>query len=331
MKITSIGTGAFGFALLHHLHEYHDTKMQFYGYDQDPTIVSSLRETHKHPYFHRQHQLHPDIIITQDTKEAVSEANIIFLAIPSQYTRQAVQAIRPFLSPQLSIVNTSKALDYESGQRLSEVVAHELPNQNYTYYALAGGTNAVDFFHPGILSATIANTDLNTTTDLANTLSTPQFKLSPSTDLIGVEYAGAFKNIVSVITGMIAGMDYSFGTQTFVISKTSEEIKQLVLSLGGQEKTFSLDSQCWGNDMIMSALGETRNREFGKLIGQGYSADKALETLNGQNKSVESVNTFRVLRPMIKNMESPILKTACKIILEQNTDPKELTTTLSEL
>jgi len=67
-------------------------------------------------------------------------------------------------------------------------------------------------------------------------------------------------------------------------------------NLGGKSKTFGIQSQCWGNDLWMSSTGNTRNREFGILLGQGMTVDWAIKKMKKEEKTIEGLKTIQALR-----------------------------------
>ena len=126
---------------------------------------------------------------------------------------------------------------------------------------------------------------------------------------------------------MIKGLKFSYGSETHIISRLAGEIKNLVVNnLRGSDKVFSIESQCWGNDMLMSATGNTRNREFGILIGEGYTAERALEKMKKENKTVEGINTVRAVKKIMKQCKykPPLLYGTSKIILGKKSARKSI-------
>jgi len=85
---------------------------------------------------------------------------------------------------------------------------------------------------------------------------------------------------------------------------------------------FSIHSQCWGNDLWMSCTGNTRNREFGTLIGKGYSPVKALNHMKRTHKTVEGLNTIEALTKFKLSNQFPILQAIYDIVIN-NKNPKK--------
>lgn len=234
----------------------------------------------------------------------ISDCDVLILSVTSDATSEVINKIKKYINKKIIIVNTAKALDNKLGRRLSEVINKELSYIDYKYALLAGGTIAKDLFEHEPLGINVACEDKEILNDLVTLFQSDNLFVYPTTDLIGVEYASSFKNVVSILAGITNGLGFSYGAETHIISKFADEVKQLVTrKLGGRKNTFDMNSQCWGNDLWMSCTGNTRNREFGILIGKGLSFKDAFAEMKNRNKSVEGINTIKILNK-IKNLEN---------------------------
>ena len=235
------------------------------------------------------------VVFDVDFKTFVADVDIIILAVKSDAIREVLVQLNPFLKNGVIILNTAKALA-EEGRVISDIVADVLNSVQYHYAILAGGTIASDLFQQEPLGADVACTSLAVATSLAEILHSGNLSVYPSTDVVGVEYASAFKNVISILAGIVKGMGFSYGSQTHTISRAAYEVERFVVAeLGGKAETFFMNSQCWGNDMWMSCTGDTRNRQFGMLLGQGQSVEAALSEMKNQHKEVEGIKTVQVL------------------------------------
>ncbi|MDO5561778.1 MAG: hypothetical protein Q4G02_03345, partial [bacterium] len=169
------------------------------------------------------------------------------------------------------------------------------------------------------LGMTLAGKNLAAAQQLAPIFASDWLQVQTSDDLLGVQYASAFKNLISLVIGIIAGLGYGYGTQTHALSLVAAECERLAISLGAQAKTFTFVSQCWGNDMVMSATGETRNRALGILLGEGLNFEQALIRLQKQGKTAESANTLQILPKIVDLQTYPILEWLVQLT-QKNTD-----------
>jgi glycerol-3-phosphate dehydrogenase (NAD(P)+) len=295
MKVSIYGLGQFGYALLKHLDSNNRGRYQLHAYARNQSVLAYLRTRHRHPYLYELIQISEDIVFDDDSDSLARDADVMILAVKSDAIREVMSKMKPFLKKGVIILNTAKALA-EEGCLVSQIVSEVMTDGHYYYSILAGGTIASDLFKQEPLGTDVACCSLDIAESLAKILRSGNLSVYPSTDVIGVEYASAFKNVISILAGIVKGMGFSYGSQTHTISRTAYEVERLVVNeLGGQPETFFMNSQCWGNDMWMSCTGKTRNRQFGVLLGQGRTVADALSEMLDQHKEVEGIKTIQVL------------------------------------
>lgn len=305
--IALYGIGAFGYAILKHLDNKHDDSFSLTAYDIVDEVMDSLSTTRQHPFYHTDTTISDMPEFARSPEDLLKDADIIITAVSSDATREVMRTIRSHAKQPVTIINTAKALDKESGQRLSQLVDKELEGFNHAYALLAGGTIADDLFRHEPLGIDIACSDEPALKTLSDIFTSANLHVYTTTDLLGVEYAAALKNVISILAGIVKGLGFSYGAETHIISKTAQEIADVCINqLGAQPDSFSMGRQAWGNDMWMSCTGNTRNRQLGILLGEGVSAPEALEAMHKGNKLVEGVNTLRTVDqlPGIKDIQS---------------------------
>ena len=299
-KISVCGIGNFGFALLKHLSKMNRSKdFTLYAYDRNKELVEYLRIKKKHLIHHENIRISDDIIFTNDIREIVDNVDILILAVNSDAIREVLNNLKSYINNNLIILNTAKALDVETGMRFSEIISACLKDVNYSISVamLAGGTIAKDLFNHELLGIDIASENKEIAELLKDIFVADNLNIYTTTDLRGVEYVAAFKNVISILAGIINGLGFSYGSETHMISRAAGEVKKLVTTtLGGKEDTFSIESQCWGNDLWMSCTGNTRNREFGVMLGKGYKTKDALSEMRMMNKQLKVSIQYRQLK-----------------------------------
>lgn len=314
------GVGAFGYAILQHL----DAKAGDYdliGYDHANEILSSLKASRSHPYFHPDSSVSERPRFVDSPEELLAQADIVVLAVSSDSTREVAQSIRDHAKPGVIIVNIAKALDKQTGQRLSVVAREVLGDFDHRYALLSGGTIADDLFRHEPLGVDIACEDMAIAEQLRDVLVSSNLSVYPTNDLIGVEYAAALKNVLSILAGIVAGLGFSYGSETHIISRTAHKVgKVCVEELGAQEKTFRIGSQSWGNDMWMSCTGQTRNSYYGKLIGKGVDPREALQQMAAEHKLVEGANTLQVIDAIPGLQNIPLLAMLRSLVIDGSID-----------
>ncbi|TVQ32403.1 MAG: hypothetical protein EA376_05910 [Phycisphaeraceae bacterium] len=315
------GVGHFGYAMLRRLEPRAGTDIALRAFDRNEQVRHALERDRRHPIHDTESEFSTHVEIVHDVAALMKDLDVLILAVTSNSTREVAEAVggQPWSGP-LIMVNTAKALDFKTGRRLSEIVAKSIPRPPalYTYAALAGGTIASDVLHDQPLGMTIACGDGATLPRLKRLFGSAQMWVQTTTDLAGVEYAGALKNVVSICSGLARGLGLNFGAQTHLISRIAWEVEDFcVRKLGAERTTFSIGSQCWGSDLWMSCLGPTRNRELGEMIGKGASLDEANLKMARLNKTVEGVQTLRAMESIFREHpdELPLLRAAERVIL----------------
>lgn len=307
-RLAIYGVGNFGYAWVKHFDQMQDAPVSIVAYDRNPEVIDSLRSSGQHPFLHEGVTIADTVTFVSSPEELVTDADVVLLAVTSDATAEVIEQIKPHLKDGVTLVNTAKALDSTTGERLSQVVKASMGDQPYMYALLAGGTIASDLFAHEPLGIDLACEYEGKHSDLVALFESPNLSVYPTADLAGVEYASAFKNVIAILAGIISGMGFSYGSETHIISRAANEIEQLVTTqLSGRPETFRMKSQCWGNDLWMSCTGKTRNRAFGELLGQGMSVADAIDTMQKQHKTVEGIHTIAVLDHIPGAADYPLL------------------------
>lgn len=322
-RVGVYGVGHFGYALLRHLERKAGTQIELRAFDREPLVREGLALRRRHPIHESGTPLSAAVRIVGSVAELLDGVDTVVLAVTSHSTREVATGIGgvAWRDP-ITFVNTAKALDFMTGRRLSEVFREALPRPAAPFLcaALSGGTIAGELLHNEPLGMTIACEDHPTVRRLRRIFESPQMWVQTTGDMVGVEYAGALKNVIAICAGMVRGLGFSFGAETHLISRMASEVEHFCVDcMGAQRQTFSIGSQCWGSDLWMSCTGPTRNRRLGELLGQGNSLDEANAQMAAQHKTVEGVQTLRAMDSIFRRHpdELPLMRAAERVILHR--------------
>lgn len=282
-------------------------------------------------FLHKSVKLSKNVVFDNNVKNLITNCDILILAVPSYSTKEVLKKIMKYINKKIIIVNTAKALDYKTGKRLSEIVREELKDMKYNYSLLAGGTIANELFYHEPLGVDIACENKKVLPILIDLFQASNLSVYQTIDLKGVEYASAFKNVISILAGIIKGMNFSYGSETHIISRIAFEMEKIaVYKLGSKKKTFSMKSQCWGNDLWMSCTGYSRNREFGIILGKGTPVKNAIKTMIKKKKTVEGLSTIRALNMIVNTKKYPLLNFLYEFIVKESVGLSQITLLISE-
>lgn len=324
-KITILGAGAFGFAIAKVISENQKDK-EIYLYDVNADFIDHIKKTRQHPVFHSGVTLPLHIVPTKDLKLAVKDTDLMLLAVPSKYVRGCITCFKNHLTKDIVFVNLAKGLEKERDMRISEIIDEELKDTgiNYKVCSLSGGMIAREVTRKNPLCAELACTDKKTAKKVAPLLYSDFLRIETSDDVLGVELAGAFKNVIAIGAGIFDGLGYGESSKSAFVSAAAKQMKHLAIALGAKEETFDAGSQAWFGDLMTTCFGRSRNRELGEHIGKGMSISDAIELQIQNNKSIEGYITANVIHKLVKknNIQAPLLH-GIHNVLYKGTDPKK--------
>ncbi|MFH1438947.1 MAG: NAD(P)H-dependent glycerol-3-phosphate dehydrogenase [Candidatus Woesearchaeota archaeon] len=309
-KITILGAGAFGFAIAKLIS---DNGYELFLFDVEESIIEHINKTRRHLIFHKNAMLSEKVKAVRQLKTAVEGSDLVILAIPSSFLRGAIRQFRRYLAKGAVLLNLAKGLENKTNKRISEILEEELKGFDYTYSCLSGGMIAQEIIANKYLCAELACKKLGTAKKLADILKSDYLKICTTKDIIGVELAGAFKNVIAIGAGIFDGLESSGNIKQnlkpIFISESSKEMAKLAVTLGAEQRTFKDNSKAWCGDIKVTCFGASRNREFGKLIGKGFSVKAALKIMADENKSVEGFITVKVVYELLNknNLKAPLL------------------------
>jgi glycerol-3-phosphate dehydrogenase (NAD(P)+) len=220
--------------------------------------------------------------------EATSDADVIVSAIPAQSLRAVLAEVAPMVRPWVPVVSLSKGLEQQTHLRMTEIVAELMPG--HPAGALAGPNIAVEVMAGLAAAATIAMPDEGLAAKLAELFRTERFRIYSTTDVVGVEIAGALKNVYAIAVGMADGAGAGENTKAMVVTRAAREMRRLGEALGGEGETFA--GLAGIGDLIVTCTSpHSRNRQVGQQLGRGRLTS---EIVAGMSQVAEGVKTAAV-------------------------------------
>jgi glycerol-3-phosphate dehydrogenase (NAD(P)+) len=236
--------------------------------------------------------LHKSLRATSEMAEAVEEADVLIMAVPSHGFREALEQAGPHLRPWIPVVHVVKGLEQGTDYRMSQIVAEVLPG--HPAGVLAGPNIASEVTAGYAAAATIAMPDQSSAAQLAALFRTERFRIYSTTDVIGVEIAGALKNVFAIAAGMGDGAGAGYNTKAMVVTRASREMTRFGEAIGGDPVTFA--GLAGIGDLIVTCTSPaSRNRRVGEEIGKGRTIT---EVLTGMNQVAEGVKAVGVVMEM---------------------------------
>ena len=323
MKIAVIGAGAWGTALADLLARKGDHVTLW---AREAEVVASVNQRHVNEMFLPGAALAPALRAEGDLAAAIRGAETVVSAAPSHAVRPVMAEAAKTLAGSPLVVSASKGLDPDRLERPSCVLADVLPH-GVPVAVLSGPSFAWEVFQQQPTAVVAAATDHGVAQRTQRVFSTGYFRVYSHTDVVGVELAGALKNVIALAAGILEGLGLGFNTRAALITRGLAEMTRLGVKLGAQPMTFA--GLAGMGDLILTATGAlSRNRTLGVALGQGKTLEQALA---GKPAVVEGVNTTRsaVALGERHGVELPIAREVANVLF-QNKPPRQAISDLME-
>ena len=314
MKVSLIGTGAYGVAMDMMIHKnnkdiimWTESEEKMKQYEKDGCIKGILPGI----------ECPPDIKLTNSYEEAVVGRDIIFIMSTAHFVGGICDAIKPYLKPNQVVCIASKGIENNSCEFLSNIAREKL--QTRKICIISGGSFAIDMANGNPVALTVASKSKNSRHLVKKALQSDTVKLRESTDVIGVQICGSIKNVIALAAGMLEGMNYPESTQCFLITESIHDIKWLIGCLGGKPKTI-LSYAGVGDLLLTCTSTKSRNFTFGKLIGEGITKEQKEKHL--EENTVEGYYTLKSIYKLVRRrkIKMPVVNLIYNIVMNDK-DP----------
>lgn len=259
MKITVLGAGAWGTALAKALSENGNAVTIW---DINAETLAEIQNGRSEKYL-------PGVTLPKDWKteadfgKAIGGAECLVLAIPSQAFRSVAAKLKGH--PGI-FVSVTKGIEFETGETMSRILREQAPANRVA--ALSGPSFAREVALGIPTTVVCASTSDATAKTVQGLFHRPEFRIYRSTDILGVEYGGALKNVVAIGAGVGDGLGYGDNTKAGLVTRALSEMRRLGVACGAQAETFSGLSGL-GDLMLTCFSRQSRNRDLGERLGRG--------------------------------------------------------------
>ncbi len=255
------------------------------------------------------------ILITDSLKEAVLDADLIILAVPSQYLRNVLIKLRIYNEPGKIFLSVVKGIETSTLKRMSEVVFDVLGKVKLA--VLSGPTIAYEVARYVPTTAVVASKDIKLAKEIQDILITDRFRVYTNSDVIGVELGGSLKNIIAIACGISDGLRFGTNTKAAILSRGLAEITRLGVVLGAEAKTFSGISGL--GDLVTTCISPfSRNRYVGEQIGRGRKLKDILKDTEMVAEGVPTAKSAYFLSRKHK-VDMPIIKEIYLVLYKNKT------------
>lgn len=327
-KIAVMGAGSWGSVLANMLVENgHDVTIWSRNADQ----AQKLNDEHVNPKYMPKLTYQTGLKATNDMKEALTDATMVLLAIPTGGLRQVASAVNDILD-ELNLkplfVHATKGLEQKSYKRPSQMISEEIaPEHRQAIVALTGPSHAEDVAVHDMTAVTAASEDMDSAKKVQDVFSNPNFRVYTNNDLIGAEFGGALKNIIAIGSGALRGLGYGDDARAALITRGLAEIRRLGVAFGANPLTFSGLSGV--GDLVVTATSRnSRNWRAGYQLGQGAKLDDVIANMG---MVIEGVYTTKAAYELShqRHVKMPITDALYAVLYQGASTKDEITQLMS--
>ena len=242
---------------------------------------------------------------SDDLRETAAWGEVVFVAVPSQFCRAVYARMAPVLRKGQTVASLTKGFDKRTLMRMSQVMEEVFRPHAHPRLAVVSGPSFAREVAAGYPTAlVVASRDQAAAREVQHLISSLTVRAYTSTDVTGVEVAGALKNVIAIASGIVDALKFGLNSRAALITRGLVEITNLGLALGARKETFS--GLAGAGDLILTCTGElSRNHRVGQELGKGRGLR---EILAGMKMVAEGVHTTVAARRIARalGVEMPI-------------------------
>jgi glycerol-3-phosphate dehydrogenase (NAD(P)+) len=320
-NIAIIGDGGMG-TVLGMLLATKGIAARIWGYDRRQ--LEQIAHDRENKKFLPGHKLPIELEFQHDDKTAVSGTDLIVSAVPCQYMRQIWNRLKEHVPEDVPIVSVAKGIENDTLLRPTEILTEILRSaqndkgeaQNNRLAVLSGPTIADELARKLPATACSASSNESLAKEIQHTFSdkTGWFRVYTNTDIVGVELAGAMKNVIAIAAGIIDGAGAGDNAKAALLTRGLAEIKRLGITMGARQQTFS--GLTGLGDLVTTCISPAgRNRSFGERIGRGQTIEQARDATESV---VEGIATCKSVIALAErhSVEMPITLAVYQVLFE---------------
>ncbi|KAJ3046647.1 hypothetical protein HK097_000666 [Rhizophlyctis rosea] len=297
-KVVVFGAGNFGTCLADHLA---DIGNRVTIWARDNAVVQSINENHRNLKYMKDVELSSNInaTLTIDASLLLSVTVAIF-SIPTQNMRSVLEHVKPFLRPDHLLIFVNKGIEISTGLLPSDIAIDVLGMEmGARAVFMSGPSFAIEIVKRQPTGVTVASSSRARAHRTQRLFHTPHFRVYDVPDVVGVEVAGALKNVIAIASGACTGMGFQMNTRAAVITRGLAEIARFGVAMGAQPITFA--GLAGVGDLFLTCTSEkSRNFTVGYRMGKGETLDEITKTLGSV---AEGVGTTEAAWELAKKLD----------------------------
>lgn len=312
--VTILGAGSFGTSLALHLSRQN---YKVFLWSRDVDLVNTINLEHRNPKYLQHIQLTPSIEAFHDvsSSKAFSNTDMIVFALPTQVMRGVLRGVKNFIPKKTLLVSTAKGIELKTEYFPSQVIEEELGVERCTSLVILSGPSfAVEIAEGQPTGVAAASKNYEAAKKTQEIFHSPLFRIYTNEDPIGLEVAGALKNVVSLAAGACTGLGYQSNSMATLITRGLAEITRVGVKLGADPLTFN--GLGGVGDLILTCSSQkSRNFSVGYRLGKGEQLQTILSSMNEVAEGVTTAHSAYNLCKKI-HVRSPIVNSVYQVFHE---------------
>ena len=306
MKVSVVGSGAWGTALAIRLHKNgHDVTM--WTFEKD--LIEEMEQTRRNPRLPNA-ELPEGLKISGDYA-CVRGSKLVVIASPSFPMRSVCRGVAPYIDEDAVVVSVTKGIEDGTCKRMSQIVADETGKK---VVVLCGPSHAEEVALDMPTGCLAACEDQALAEFVQDAFMSEYFRIYTSSDPVGAELGAALKNVIALCAGVCDGLGAGDNTKAMLMTRGLTEIARLGVAMGAHKDTFA--GLTGVGDLIVTCTSmHSRNRRAGILIGQGKDVQEAMKEVGAVVEGYYAAKSAWALAQKM-GVEMPITEAAYKVLYE---------------
>ncbi|WP_079989393.1 NAD(P)H-dependent glycerol-3-phosphate dehydrogenase [Candidatus Protochlamydia phocaeensis] len=275
-KIGYLGMGAWGYCLASLLAA--KGEYELVCWTTKPDLAKHLNQTHEHPLLPG-HRSKGQMTFTTDMAHALHDADIIIESVTSAGLRPVFEHVRSLGLPSCPIIITSKGIEQDTGNILPEVAIEVLGEEFRPLIGCLSGPSFAQEVIRGLPTSVVGTGySMEVIQRVCEIFMTPTFRIYPNSDILGVAFGGALKNIIGIACGISEGLALGCSSKAALMTRGLHEIRKLAVACGCKPETIN-GLAGMGDLCVTCSSPISRNFRFGMLLAQGLSSEEAQQRI----------------------------------------------------
>lgn len=323
LKVTVIGGGSWGTALAKILAE---KGLNVSILVRNEVVCSAVNKEKENPFYLPGIKLPKNLSATLDPEEAFKNSYIVLWVVPSFALKEVVRKYKGFVKNISYHISGIKGIDFETRKTPFTILKEELSSNSHIF--VLGGPSFAKEVAKGLPTAVVlAGEKEEETKKMQELLAVPYFRVYRSDDPLGVEIAGALKNVIAIASGISDGLELGLNARASLITRGLIEIIRLGTKLGGNLYTFY--GLAGMGDLVLTCTGAlSRNYQVGYRLSKGEKLEDILPDLR---QVAEGVKTAKVVKELAKTLkvDLPICEEVYNVLYKKESPQRCLKKLLS--